>query len=73
YELLTGERPFKFESHHPEEVANIILTQEPIRPSLVSTLNLQTGNPNLEAKTSNSEGKQTADEKLNPKSKIQNY
>ena len=35
YELLTGTRPFKFESHQPEEVAKIVFTTEPIRPSSV--------------------------------------
>jgi non-specific serine/threonine protein kinase/serine/threonine-protein kinase len=33
YELLTGERPYKIESRLPEEVAQIILTQEPVKPS----------------------------------------
>lgn len=35
YELLTGERPYKIESRLPEEIGQIILTQEPIRPSSV--------------------------------------
>ena len=35
YELLTGMRPFTFESHQPEEIAKIVLTEEPIRPSSV--------------------------------------
>ena len=36
YELLTGTRPFKFESLQPEEVAKIVFTTEPIRPSSVA-------------------------------------
>jgi serine/threonine protein kinase len=35
YELLTGRRPFKLESHMPEEAAKIILTEEPPKPSSV--------------------------------------
>ena len=35
YELLSGERPYKIESRLPQEVANVILTEEPIRPSSV--------------------------------------
>lgn len=35
YELLTGARPYKLESRSPEEVARVILTAEPIRPSSV--------------------------------------
>lgn len=33
YELLTGERPYKIESRLPQEIANMILTEEPIKPS----------------------------------------
>lgn len=33
YELLTGERPYKIESRWPEEVAQIVLTAEPLKPS----------------------------------------
>ncbi|NJM53471.1 MAG: serine/threonine protein kinase [Blastocatellia bacterium] len=32
YELLSGQRPYKIESRLPEEVAKVILTEEPIRP-----------------------------------------
>ncbi|MGI8641126.1 MAG: protein kinase domain-containing protein [Pyrinomonadaceae bacterium] len=35
YELLSGQRPFKIESRLPEEAAQIVLTAEPLRPSLV--------------------------------------
>lgn len=37
YELLSGERPYKIESRLPQEVANVILTEEPLRPSDVGT------------------------------------
>jgi eukaryotic-like serine/threonine-protein kinase len=37
YELLSGERPHKIESRMPQEVANIILTEEPAKPSEVAT------------------------------------
>ncbi len=36
YELLSGERPYKLESRLPQEVANVILTEEPLRPSAVT-------------------------------------
>ncbi len=35
YELLTGERPYKIESNLPNEAANIVLNEEPVRPSTV--------------------------------------
>ncbi len=37
YELLTGERPYKIESRLPEEVAQIVLTEEPLKPSDAGT------------------------------------
>jgi eukaryotic-like serine/threonine-protein kinase len=37
YELLSGERPYKIESRMPQEVANIVLTEEPSKPSEVAT------------------------------------
>jgi non-specific serine/threonine protein kinase/serine/threonine-protein kinase len=33
YELLTGHRPFRFESNWPEEMARVVLTEQPLRPS----------------------------------------
>ncbi len=33
YELLTGARPFKIESRSPEQIALIVLTEEPVKPS----------------------------------------
>jgi len=37
YELLSGERPYRIESRLPEEVARIVLTAEPLKPSEVAT------------------------------------
>jgi len=37
YELLTGHRPFNFESRSPEEVARLITAGEPIKPSVIIT------------------------------------
>ncbi len=37
YELLSGHRPFNFESRSPEEVARIITASQPIKPSVVIT------------------------------------
>jgi eukaryotic-like serine/threonine-protein kinase len=72
YELLTGERPFKLESRHSEEVAQMVLAEEPVKPS--SVLSSKSGNQSLksEAKTLPYDGLKTADDKQNPKSKIQN-
>jgi Serine/threonine protein kinase len=35
YELLSGERPYKIESRLPDEIAQIVLTDEPVKPSSV--------------------------------------
>jgi serine/threonine protein kinase len=37
YELLSGTRPYKIESRLPQEIAEIILTEEPLRPSDAAT------------------------------------
>ena len=37
YELLTGTRPYKFDSTNPLEISEKILTQEPVRPSAAVT------------------------------------
>ena len=37
YELLSGERPYKIESRLPQELAQVVLTDEPVRPSEVAT------------------------------------
>ena len=72
YELLTGTRPFKFESHQPEEVAKIVLTTEPIRPSSVVGFKSKDKTPTSEAETLRFDGRQTSGIEQNPKSKIQN-
>lgn len=33
YELLSGHRPFRFRGRSPEEIARVLLTEEPLRPS----------------------------------------
>lgn len=38
YELLSGHRPFRFNSRMPEEIARVLLTEEPLKPSSVVTL-----------------------------------
>jgi eukaryotic-like serine/threonine-protein kinase len=37
YELLSGQRPFRFRSRLPEEIARVLLTEEPERPSVAAT------------------------------------
>ncbi len=37
YELLTGHRPFNFDSRSPEEVARLITAGEPLKPSVIIT------------------------------------
>ena len=67
YELLSGERPYKIESRLPQEIANIILTEEPVRPSSVIGGQLSVGS----GRTDRNQKKTTKSEQ-NPKSKIQN-
>jgi len=43
YELLTGHRPFHFESNWPEEMARVVLTEQPLRPSEAVTRPQTTG------------------------------
>ena len=66
YELLTGERPYKIESRLPEEVANIILTEEPIRPHRQFQI------LNSEIKTFSNNQQRTTNNKQNRKSQITN-
>ncbi len=82
YELLTGTRPFKFESHQPEEVAKIVLTDEPIKPSSVvfSPLSFVFSPSSVElnqttlpyTQRTKDKGQKTKNEGQSPKSKIQN-
>jgi eukaryotic-like serine/threonine-protein kinase len=37
YELLSGHRPYKLASHNPEEIAHVILSEEPLKPSVAIT------------------------------------
>jgi eukaryotic-like serine/threonine-protein kinase len=37
YELLTGQRPYRYKSRQPEEIAKAICEQEPAKPSLAVT------------------------------------
>ncbi len=72
YELLSGVRPFKSDKRSYQEVANLVLTQEPIRPSsIVNSL------WSLENNTYENKGQRTKDEgnftKIrNPQSAIRN-
>ncbi len=74
YELLSGMRPYKIESRLPQEVAQVILTQEPIRPSEISNFKFQIPNSGTKSETNSNQGQQTTNERqiTNPKSKIQN-
>jgi eukaryotic-like serine/threonine-protein kinase len=71
YELLTGERPFKLESRSPEEAAQVVLTDEPVKPS--SVVGGAERWPVVNGRT-NHDGQRTTsnDPKTNPKSKIRN-
>jgi serine/threonine protein kinase len=43
YELLSGHRPFRFKTGWPEEIARVVLTQSPARPSEAATRPNETG------------------------------
>ena len=72
YELLSGMRPYKIESRLPQEVANIILTEEPVKPSAISNFKFQISNSKAEAETLTYEELKTKNETQNPKSRIPN-
>lgn len=74
YELLSGERPYKIESRLPEEVAREVLTQEPIKPSLVVNSKFKIQYSKSEDKTLPYEAKPTSDnqQKINRQSAIGN-
>ena len=65
YELLSGERPYKIAGRLPEEVAQIVLTAEPLKPSLVISSKFKVNS----SKTSG-QSLETVDEQ-SPKSKVQ--
>ncbi len=54
YELLSGERPYKIESLMPQEVANVILTKEPLKPSDAGTVEKYSETTNSNDKPKNS-------------------
>jgi serine/threonine protein kinase/predicted negative regulator of RcsB-dependent stress response len=72
YELLTGERPYKIDSRLPEEAAQVVLTEEPVKPSSAVSRQWReswavTGKTNIdEPPTTNNEPTK------NPKSQIPN-
>jgi serine/threonine protein kinase len=72
YELLSGERPFKIESRLPAEVAQIILTEEPVRPSSVISSKFRVAPFSSEGETVTNDGKPTLGITQNQKPKIQN-
>jgi serine/threonine protein kinase len=72
YELLSGERPYKINSRLPQEVANIILTEEPIKPSSVVSSPWRDSGPVSETRKTVSDQTNPKSEISNPKSKIQN-
>ncbi|HRH46518.1 MAG TPA: protein kinase, partial [Pyrinomonadaceae bacterium] len=43
YELLSGKRPYQIESRLPQDIANVILTEDPVRPSAVTKKGGETG------------------------------
>jgi serine/threonine protein kinase len=45
YELVTGHRPYNFDSKSPYEIVQAICEEEPIRPSLAVSSNFQVGKP----------------------------
>lgn len=71
YELLTGERPYKIESCAPEEVARVVLTSDPVRPSLVQSTKYKVQSSKIKNYTANNEGQSTEDEERIINSKLQ--
>jgi serine/threonine protein kinase/tetratricopeptide (TPR) repeat protein len=73
YELLSGHHPYRSTSRVPEEMAQVILREEPERPSTAAGRqpvdDSQNGNENYRQRTTDN-GPLTR--KTNPKSKIQN-
>ena len=58
YELLSGQRPFQTKSRNYQEVVNLILTQEPVRPSAVSVSKPESNTlRNNEQRTANEKAK----------------
>lgn len=53
YELLTDERPFKFEGKNLEQILKDVTQSEPIAPSSVISRNLSTGDKDQKSKVKN--------------------
>ncbi len=68
YELLSGVRPFNSKSRNYGEIANLVLTQEPIRPS--SVVISHSVSPVENKNTSENNGQRTKDEGRRTKSLI---
>ena len=69
YELLSGTRPFTSESKNYQEIVNLVLSKEPVRPSVVVSSQLSV----VSKKTGGIGQLTTNDEQRKiPKSKIQN-
>ena len=75
YELLSGERPFKIESRLHEDVAQIILTEEPVKPSECGLRIAERGfKKKNEATDENRNPKTDEQNKIrNPQSAIRNF
>jgi serine/threonine protein kinase/tetratricopeptide (TPR) repeat protein len=43
YELLSGERPYRIDNRLPDEIARIVLTAEPVKPSSVVSYSISEG------------------------------
>ena len=74
YELLSGESPFKIEGRMPDEVAEIVLTKVPVKPSsVVSSSIAERGMRNAESKTNQNEEEITNDDEFRvPHSRLRN-
>ena len=76
YELLTGERPYQIESRLPDEIAQMILTEEPIRPSAVVSGRLTSTGKNTNRDdgqtTKRNVGAKDEQPEKNPKSGVRN-
>jgi eukaryotic-like serine/threonine-protein kinase len=72
YELLSGQRPFQSNSRNYQEIVRQILTDEPVRPSVISDSRFQIPDSKSDGETSQNKGQKTNDEKQNFKSQIPN-
>lgn len=73
YELLTGMRPFQSRDKSPFDIAEKIVTQEPLRPSeAISNFKLQISNFKAKRETFPNNEQLKTNSEQNPKSKTQN-